>query len=84
MGDGYNPNQQLPSNVWAEISSSISTIVEGKEMFFTEQGYLGLRQKEVQEGDIVCVFGGDVPSLLRKSEKTPVYYILLVNVTFMV
>ncbi|KAF8851069.1 hypothetical protein BDZ45DRAFT_602030 [Acephala macrosclerotiorum] len=41
-------------------------------MFLTEQGYLGLGQEGVRKGDIVCVFcGGDVPFLLRKSEKTP-------------
>jgi hypothetical protein len=72
LGDGHSPNQQLPSDLWAEISSSVNTIVEDKEMFLTEQGYLGLGQEGVREGDIVCVFcGGDVPFLLRKSEKTP-------------
>ncbi|KAE8446690.1 hypothetical protein EG329_011734 [Mollisiaceae sp. DMI_Dod_QoI] len=61
--------QNLPANAWAEISKGIAIIIEDKDMFLTEQGYLGLGHEGFQVGDVVCVFtGGEVPFLLRECD----------------
>ncbi|PMD44749.1 HET-domain-containing protein [Hyaloscypha variabilis F] len=61
--------QNLAAKAWAEVSKGIATIIEDKDMFLTERGYLGLGHEGFQIGDVVCVFtGGEVPFLLRKSD----------------
>jgi hypothetical protein len=60
--------QNLPAIAWAEISKTIGTIIEYKDMFLTAQGYLGHSQEGFRIGDVVCIFsGGDVPYLLRQA-----------------
>jgi len=61
--------QNLPAKAWTEVSKGIATIIEDKNMFLTERGYLGLGQEGFQIGDVVCVFtGGEVPFLLSESD----------------
>lgn len=59
--------QSLPAIAWAEVSKTIGTIIEDKDMFLTARGYMGLSQEGFQIGDLVCIFsGGEVPFLLRQ------------------
>jgi len=59
--------QSLPAKAWPEVSKAIATIIEDKDMFLTERGYLGLGHEGFQIGDVVCVFtGGETPFLLRE------------------
>jgi hypothetical protein len=61
--------QNLPAKTWTKVSKGIATIIEDKDMFLTERGYLGLGHEGFQIGDVVCVFtGGEVPFLLRGSD----------------
>jgi hypothetical protein len=59
--------QDLPEFAWAALSKEVGTIIEDKEIFVTEQGYLGIAHEGIAKGDTVCIFsGGEVPFLVRK------------------
>jgi hypothetical protein len=59
--------QSLPAKAWAEVSKAVTTIIEDKDMFLTERGYLGLGHEGFQIRDVVCVFtSGETPFLLRE------------------
>ena len=61
-------DQNLPPPAWAKISEYIRTIIEDKDMFLTDKGYLGLGHEGFQVGDVVFIFlGGEVPFLLREA-----------------
>ncbi|KAL9613338.1 MAG: hypothetical protein Q9167_002099 [Letrouitia subvulpina] len=60
-------NEHYPSpSTWTEVSKDIGNIIEDKDMFLTDQGYLGLGHEGLQRGDVACIFfGGEVPFLIR-------------------
>ena len=61
--------QNLPTIAWDEVSKTIGTILEDKDMFLTTRGYLGLGHEGFRVGDVVCIFsGGEVPFLLRQAK----------------
>lgn len=63
--DGIVP-ANLPGAMWDEISNQVETIVEDKDLFVTDRGYLGLGHEGCTPGDTVCIFaGGEVPFLVR-------------------
>jgi hypothetical protein len=61
------PDQNILEADWIQVSRFILPIVEGKDMFVTEQGYIGLAEEGFQVDDLVCIFfGGEVPFLVRR------------------
>jgi hypothetical protein len=72
LNDAQGEDHVLAPAAWAEVSKSIGTIIEDKDMFMTAQGYIGLGHEGFRTGDIVCVFsGGEVPFLLRETANEP-------------
>ncbi|KAG7284472.1 hypothetical protein NEMBOFW57_010846 [Staphylotrichum longicolle] len=58
----------LPDELWEGISRDVETIVEDKDLFVTERGYIGLGHENCAAGDVVCVFlGGEVPYIVRSA-----------------
>lgn len=56
----------LPLSLWTEISQAVDTIIEDKDMFVTNEGYVGLGHEGCAVGDAVCIFlGGEVLFLVR-------------------
>ncbi|KAH6884255.1 heterokaryon incompatibility protein-domain-containing protein [Thelonectria olida] len=56
----------LPDSLWEEVSKAVEVIVEDKDLFVTEKGYVGLGHETCAAGDVVCIFfGGEVPFLVR-------------------
>ncbi|KAJ4197284.1 hypothetical protein NW759_016334 [Fusarium solani] len=56
----------LPGSLWEEVSKAVEVIVEDKDLFVTEKGYVGLGHETCAAGDVVCIFfGGEVPFLVR-------------------
>jgi hypothetical protein len=56
----------LPDSFWEEISKAVETIVEDKDLFVTEKGFIGLGHETCAVSDVVCIFsGGEVPYIVR-------------------
>lgn len=48
------------------FSSAVQVACLGRKLFGTQEGYIGIGDVTLQEGDLVCVlFGGKVPFILR-------------------
>ena len=48
----------------------IQNIAEGRMLFFTRKGYLGIAHQEIRKGDVCCVLpGANVPFILRGKER---------------
>jgi hypothetical protein len=51
------------------FSSDVQVACLGRELFGTQEGYIGIGDVTLQEGDLVCVlFGGKVPFILRPAD----------------
>ncbi|KAF2842217.1 hypothetical protein M501DRAFT_1013572 [Patellaria atrata CBS 101060] len=59
---------RISEEAWKEIARKIGTIIEDKDIFVTEKGYLGHGHEELAEADLICIFsGGEVPFMLRET-----------------
>jgi hypothetical protein len=53
------------------FGNAYSNLENGRKLFRTHRGYLGLTSSGTREGDIVCLFlGTDIPFILRKDALT--------------
>jgi hypothetical protein len=51
------------------FSSGVQVASLGRKLFGTQEGYIGIGDVTLQEGDLVCVlFGGKVPFILRPAD----------------
>jgi hypothetical protein len=61
--------QTLPDTAWDEVSKGLGAIIEDKDVFLTQTGYVGLSQEGFEVGDLVCIFsGGELPLMFRPPE----------------
>lgn len=55
-----------PKAVVEEIFSFVPLWTEGRKVFVTHRGFIGLGPAEVETGDVVCIlFGGNLPYVVR-------------------
>ncbi|KAL8748196.1 MAG: hypothetical protein Q9190_000015 [Brigantiaea leucoxantha] len=58
--------RHLSPLAWMEVSKVLNGIIEDKDMFLTDEGYLGLGPQGLHKDDVVCIFsGGETPFLIR-------------------